>query len=551
MVGKPPPRGYFPPQRAIYSLKRGKLRASWHKMNLYNIAEQKPEFFSSRKYFEQKWRAKSMTRAYHGIQVRERKWKTMFQTRMPAVVGMDPRQLAADDGSRWAMGRGSGFQSMPEYAKEEQDEKGKDEDKETFNNESGFEEGNDLVAKDGGSEVMANKITGTMANADAEYGATIGYEPGKVVQSTGEIVHNHVPLERTPFMQMLYAPIERRLDSAIHRALFASSIRQARQFVLHGGVKVNGKKMKYSGYLLNPGDLFQVDPDLVLYATGAPKDRPIERRAGRKAKGLVASHAKVLRETPAAAEESEQSEEVAETAKLPNDTKAMLEETSDQTSSSLVAPSDAEHAASPPKAETSNAPHKISIPHESLIDIARSLYTQPKAPILTPAQRIEYRQFHRHLQTVIVGSDKEAWQAKTIEEKVDELAEQLTMHAPAKISIKPKVIKGIPTGPAKGKYAEKANTPQLSAQDKKILRAVLLTLELNPVDDVKGYATPWRPRDYMSPFAFIPRFLEVNQKICAAVYIRHPVARPGQTEVPSPFNYDTHQLAFNWYVRQR
>lgn len=50
------------------------------------------------------------------------------------------------------------------------------------------------------------------------------------------------PFPKTPYMNMVYAPIERRLDTAIFRALFASSTRQARQFVVHGYVKVNGKK---------------------------------------------------------------------------------------------------------------------------------------------------------------------------------------------------------------------------------------------------------------------------------------------------------------------
>lgn len=44
-------------------------------------------------------------------------------------------------------------------------------------------------------------------------------------------------------MNMTYAPIERRLDMAVWRAMFASSARQARQFVIHGMVKVNGKKV--------------------------------------------------------------------------------------------------------------------------------------------------------------------------------------------------------------------------------------------------------------------------------------------------------------------
>ena len=73
----------------------------------------------------------------------------------------------------------------------------------------------------------------------------------------------------------------------------------------------------------------------------------------------------------------------------------------------------------------------------------------------------------------------------------------------------------------------------------------------NPVDFSKPYATPWRPRDYMSAFAFIPRYLEVNQNICAAVYLRHPVARPGLSEVPSPFGEGIGTAAFAWYLRRR
>ena len=55
--------------------------------------------------------------------------------------------------------------------------------------------------------------------------------------------HKPRPFPRTPYLNMMYAPIERRLDTAIFRALFASSTRQARQFVVHGYVKVNGKKV--------------------------------------------------------------------------------------------------------------------------------------------------------------------------------------------------------------------------------------------------------------------------------------------------------------------
>jgi ribosomal protein S4 len=47
----------------------------------------------------------------------------------------------------------------------------------------------------------------------------------------------------TPYMGMTYWPLERRLDTAVFRAMFASSVRAARQFCVHGHVKVNGKKV--------------------------------------------------------------------------------------------------------------------------------------------------------------------------------------------------------------------------------------------------------------------------------------------------------------------
>jgi hypothetical protein len=91
---------------------------------------------------------------------------------------------------------------------------------------------------------------------------------------------------------------------------------------------------------------------------------------------------------------------------------------------------------------------------------------------------------------------------------------------------------------------------QLTREEMRNLASILRYDEKNPVDDTKPYATPWRPRPFMSAFAFIPRYLEVNPKICAAVYLRHPVARKGMAEVPTPFNYLTNQLTHNYYLER-
>ena len=98
---------------------------------------------------------------------------------------------------------------------------------------------------------------------------------------------------------------------------------------------------------------------------------------------------------------------------------------------------------------------------------------------------------------------------------------------------------------------EEVDTSELSDDEVNTLKRALVQMRDNPIDSSKPYATPWRPRDYMSAFAFIPRYLEVNQNICAAVYLRHPVARPGFSEVPSPFSEGINTAAFTWYLRRR
>ena len=98
---------------------------------------------------------------------------------------------------------------------------------------------------------------------------------------------------------------------------------------------------------------------------------------------------------------------------------------------------------------------------------------------------------------------------------------------------------------------EDAETTYLDDADLRQLQLAFESSVDNPIDDSKSYATPWRPRDYMSAFTFIPRYLEVNQNVCAAVYLRHPVARPGLAEVPTPFGVETSGSAYVWYLRRR
>jgi len=57
-----------------------------------------------------------------------------------------------------------------------------------------------------------------------------------------------------PTGENLIVMLERRLDNAVWRAGFASSRAQARQLVLHGHVRVSGKKVNIPSYLVSAGE---------------------------------------------------------------------------------------------------------------------------------------------------------------------------------------------------------------------------------------------------------------------------------------------------------
>lgn len=262
-------------------------------------------------------------------------------------------------------------------------------------------------------------------------------------------------------------------------------------------------QMIYPGYQLNPGDMFQVEPDRVLYATGAPKDK-LERRAGRKIRAR-------------------------------NSKKASTDEGSE----------DAE--TQPPKANPSAGPSSMDkTPKEilqSLLSQAKELLT---STTLTAKRKQDLRGFQRTVRRTL--GRPEALTATSLDSQLAEIVTRLNATpdtAPASPS------SSTPEMP-------RLSTPELQAQAATLdptqlqtLRDALKDARENPVDPSKPYATPWRPREWMSAFAFVPRYLEVHQRVCAAVYLRHPVARPGLAEVPTPYGLEVNTLAHNWYLRRR
>lgn len=52
--------------------------------------------------------------------------------------------------------------------------------------------------------------------------------------------------------------LERRLDAVVYRSKFVATVFAARQFVNHGHVKVNGKKVNIPSYRVQEGDVIEV-----------------------------------------------------------------------------------------------------------------------------------------------------------------------------------------------------------------------------------------------------------------------------------------------------
>ncbi len=58
--------------------------------------------------------------------------------------------------------------------------------------------------------------------------------------------------------EMLVGLLERRLDAVVYRAKFVPTIFSARQFVNHGHVLVNGKRVNIASYRVSEGDVISV-----------------------------------------------------------------------------------------------------------------------------------------------------------------------------------------------------------------------------------------------------------------------------------------------------
>ncbi|KAH7890416.1 hypothetical protein F5I97DRAFT_1799552 [Phlebopus sp. FC_14] len=99
----------------------------------------------------------------------------------------------------------------------------------------------------------------------------------------------------------------------------------------------------------------------------------------------------------------------------------------------------------------------------------------------------------------------------------------------------PPASKGATKDPSESSDAEAAEPPDAS------------------VTPHKEGLTPFNLPPYASPWIFLPAYAEVSFQTCSAVYVRHPTARPGYSEIATPYDADGEivRLAWEWYSKRR
>lgn len=318
--------------------------------------------------------------------------------------------------------------------------------------------------------------------------------------------------------------------------------------------------MTHPGYLLNPGDMFQVDPERVMFATGMPK--PSSAVAEESAEDA----AEASEDTETNTDDAENDQNAGD--KAAAETEEGVEEEEEEEDPRQIL-----------KNLLAQSKSILASPHEKLAakrkqdlrafqkSVKRTLSKSKSATILTDSLEAQFLELQNQLKIArkepSLPSDQDpktnlrdadstsdsAHAGKTeASDDVDSRYKDQVLEAENATERHTQVATGSNSSQPS---SDTIDTTGLSDQDIKDLKAALELLRDNPIDPSKPYLTPWQPREYMSAFAFIPRYLEVNQNICAAVYLRHPVARPGLAEVPTPFAESTNGSAFAWYLRRR
>lgn len=509
------------PKKAVLlkSLTRGRIRASFNKYNLFNLYKKGKIDFRTKTLYQQKFHAKQETRAYHGEHLTEGRFNTLFSPKLNSVAQLDAS-----------------------------------------------------LRKRGGN--TNNK------------------------------------LKETPYILQTYATLEKRLEFALFRAMFASSIRQARQFILHGNVFVNGIKMRHPGYPLKPGDIFHVKQDKVLEALGAkkpslkeslkidkiqieewnqyvkdakenPKKAWDEKMA--KFKNNNASYEdkrefnEFIQQYRSNLEKEEHRELESSTNKnLLNqilklhcnklkDDQSESNDNEKKQNNTLLTLKDIQQLVN--KNTTEKLAHSLMKCYQDLIK--SGLISWNKIfPLIKDKKNEDYENILKEYGEKLSSLPKDFRETlsdnekslirsanKTLAEVANKYSLQLSTYYRQLINdINSENIPYNPNWVDQLNFHPEVDFDKLKENERKEMKVIQLPWQKGHTygrkDISKPYFTPWKPRQFLAPFAILPNHLEISFKTCSAIYLRDPIARPGQSEVISPFALNVHERAYMYYVRK-
>ena len=267
--------------------------------------------------------------------------------------------------------------------------------------------------------------------------------------------------------------------------------------------------MRYSGYLLNPGDMFSVEPERAMWGVGQNSGKLGHLRKIREA------DMRLLENPPTTSPEVNSTQAVEES--IADDDQEVDAEDPETVALLEDEPEDAAETSEQDEVKTRK--RVLS----SLIKRSRDLIEKGKA------KKTMQNKLKKDFRALV--KDVRASQSK-IHSITDSTIDNLQARF--------ETLNSSFDSPKKQEKREEATENE---DNEKTLG------EKVPQDRRTG--SRWHPREWLSPFAFVPRYLEVNYAVCSAVYLRHPVCGPGFAEVPTPYGAETGALAFNWYLRRR
>lgn len=306
-------------------------------------------------------------------------------------------------------------------------------------------------------------------------------------------------------------------------------------------------QMRHPSYNLNPGDMFQVDVEKVLYGTGKQKEsweaKELEIAAQKRARSEAKAREAALKEATGREKVAKEGESEGEEAA--DDTEGLTPEQlwklRNKELKGVI-----KHVQYLLKDDTGlNAKKKQKL--RLFRQSAKRFLSRP------PDEEVEANELIEDLQMQMRSLEIEGENLGLLTGEAadgDAEAEAGAEAGEPGFNRTQEINKGLEglTEEQKDKALAIMGDEKLTRAEMRSLARVLRYDAENPLDESKPYKTPWEPKEFMAAFAHIPRYLEVNPFICSAIYLRHPVARRGHAEVPTPFNYFTNQLAHSWYL---